>query len=637
MKSLLPACGECLYPHSYEVQRSRIGVLRLLCRLFDAGVLAVMLGLMVLAYMFAYGRYTVHHHSDLLILPESSVITASDGTLMGRFSLPGSGYRQTAKLQEMPELLIQAFIAVEDRRFYDHAGLDYKGILRACVNNLASMRLSEGGSSITQQLARSVYLNRDRTIWRKLSEASIAVALERQLSKNEILELYLNEIYMGRGMYGVKSAAERYFGVTDLKRLEIWQIAILAGIPKGPSIYNPVDHPGRSLDRRSIVLDVMRRDGLITDREMKEAAARKYNPLEEAGYGPSAFSYMDASLREASRATGIPENELRKGGYTIETAMSRGAQSAMEQAFSRKEAFPPDVKSRKAEAAMVIINHHSGEIVAMMGGRTPRTGGLNRAVLDARQPGSAFKPIIAYGPALESGRFTPDSLLPDRPYAYGSYRPQNINKVYAGQLPMREALRKSVNAPAVWLLRETGLDYARQFASRLGIKLTDEDNNLSVALGGLHKGVSPLKLAQAYSVFASGGIYREAHTVRQITDRHGTVVYKHVPEESRAISTRTAGEMTAMLRDAVQEGTGIRAQMSRPVAGKTGTTELGLPGTDPKANRDIWFVGYTPEWTAAVWMGFDRTDRNHYITAGSGTAAALFSRVMESALRQARR
>ncbi|AIQ14718.1 transglycosylase domain-containing protein [Paenibacillus durus] len=625
------------YPRNHGIQSRRIGVLRFLCRLFDAGVLAVILGLMALIYMFVYGRYTVHRHSDHLILPESSVIVASDGTRIGRIPLPGSGYRQTAKLKEMPELLIKAFIAVEDKRFYSHNGIDYKGILRAAVNNSARMRLSEGGSSITQQLARSLYLNRDRTIFRKLNEASIAVALERHLSKNEILELYLNEIYMGRGMYGVKSAAERYFGVSDLNRLEIWQIAVLAGIPKGPSVYNPADNAERSLERRKIVLGIMRREGLITEGEMREAVVSKYEPPGEAEDGPSAVSYMEASLREASRVTGIPVNKLRTGGYMIETVMNKGAQSALDKAFLRKELFPPDGKGSKAEAAMVIINHHNGEIVAMTGGRNPREGDLNRAVLDARQPGSAFKPIIVYGPALESGKFTPESVLPDRPYAYGSYRPQNINSAYAGQLTMSAALRKSANAPAVWLLRQTGLAYARQFASRLGIELTDEDNNLSIALGGLHKGVSPLKLAQAYSVFASGGYYREAFTVRRITDRHGILLYEHAPAASRVISARTAGEMTAMLRNVVQEGTGIKAQMNRPVAGKTGTTELDLPATDRKANRDIWFVGYTPEWTAAVWIGFDRTDRDNYMTAGSGTAAALFARVMEPALRQAQR
>ncbi|NGM82406.1 PBP1A family penicillin-binding protein [Paenibacillus sp. 7124] len=624
-------------PRNYTIRGRRLAALRFLHRLFDVMVLAAILALIALFYMCEYGRFTVHRHPDILILPESSVIAASDGTPLREIPLPGSGYRLTAKLQEMPELLIKTIIAVEDRRFYDHDGLDYKGILRAVVNNSARMRLSEGGSSITQQLARNLYLNRDRTLFRKLNEAAIAVAMEKRLSKNEILELYLNEIYMGRGEYGVKSAAERYFGVSELRRLEIWQIAILAGIPKGPSVYNPVDNAKRSLDRRRLVLGVMRRDGLITDSEMREAARRKYEPPGEAESGPSAVSYMEASLREASRVTGISANELRTGGYLIETAMNKGAQSALEKAFSRKELFPPDGKSSKAEAAMVIMNHHNGEIVAMMGGRSPREGDLNRAVLDARQPGSAFKPIIVYGPALESGRFTPDSVLPDRPYAYGSYRPENINNAYAGKLTMSAALRKSANAPAVWLLRQTGLAYARQFASKLGIELTDEDNNLSIALGGLHKGVSPLKMAQAYSVFASGGNYREAYTVRRITDRHGILLYEHVPAASRVISTRTVGEMTAMLRTVVQEGTGIKARMNRPVAGKTGTTELDLPGTDRKANRDIWFVGYTPEWTAAVWMGFDRTDRDNYMTTGSGAAAALFARVMEPALRQARR
>lgn len=612
--------------------RVRSGIFRAGYIIFDVSIIGTIIALLGLFYVFEYGGIVVNRHENKLQLPESSVITASDGTILRKIPLPGSGYRAVAELEEMPALLIDTFLAVEDRRFYSHQGIDYRGISRALLNNIVHMNLSEGGSSITQQLARNLYLNRDKNIWRKVNEASIALALERQLSKEEILQLYLNQIYMGRGQYGVKAAAERYFGISDLTKLEIWQIATLAGIPKGPSVYNPIDNSSRSRDRRNLVLQVMVEQGLITNEQKKQAMSIEYKPPATSKQTVAGVYYVDASLKEAALLTGKSVDELRTGGYTIVTGLNIQAQQALEQAFLQEESFPPDGKDQQVEAAMTIMDHRTGEVIALIGGREQKVGGLNRAIIDARQPGSSFKPIIDYGPALESGKFTPNSILSDRKYAYGSYTPQNLSGVYQGQIMMKEALTKSVNAPAVWLLKQVGISYARQFAAQLGIELTEEDNHLSIALGGLHNGVSPLKMTQAYSVFANGGLFKEAHMVRTIKDSKGNVLYSHLSETRQAISPRTAEGMTAMLRSVVNEGTGKKAQMKWPVAGKTGTTQLDLPGVSSKANRDLWFVGYTGNLTAAVWMGFDRTNKDNYMTEGSGKAATLFSTVMSKAL-----
>ncbi|WP_150270331.1 transglycosylase domain-containing protein [Paenibacillus tepidiphilus] len=596
---------------------------------FDLAVLAALLFLALLLYIHTYGQTVVNRAADRLILQESSVILGADGTVLRRIRLPESGYRSIARLTEMPELLIQTVLAVEDRRFYTHNGLDYSGIARAAVRNTLNLQITEGGSSITQQLARNLYLDRSRTLLRKLNEASIALTLERRLSKDEILELYLNQIYMGQGQYGVKTAAEYYFGVTDLRQLDIGQIAALAATPKGPSIYNPAENNAVSSARQELVLRIMEQQGLITAQERALAARGEYHPPKAAGESSYiGASYIDAALQEAARHTGITPEELKTGGYRILTAMNAQAQGALEQAFRNADNFPPDGASARVEAAMVIIDQHSGEVAALIGGRDAATGSLNRAIIDARQPGSAFKPIIAYGPALESGRYTADSILPDRKQKYGGYSPENVNGVYRGQVSMRTALRESINAPAVWLLKQVGISPARQFAARLGIALPPEDSHLSIALGGLHQGVSPLKLAQAYSVFASGGIYQEAHTVRSITGADGRLLYRYEPEPQRVIKAQTAESMTRMLREAVNGGTGRKARLAVPVAGKTGTTQAGLPGVSAKANRDLWFAGYTPDWTAAVWMGFDRTDKEHVLYEGSGKAAALFAAVM---------
>lgn len=601
---------------------------------FDLAVLVSVMLLAGLFYVHVYGQHTVSRHPEKLVLQESGVVMASDGTVLRKFPLPGSGYRKLATLEEMPKRLVATFLAVEDRRFYRHQGLDYQGIARALLNNTLHMRVSEGGSSITQQLARNLYLNRKQTLLRKLNEASIALALEKRLSKHDILEMYLNQIYMGEGQYGVKAAAEHYFGVTNLKELDVAQIASLAAIPKGPSIYHPGDDAGLSVERRNLVLGIMREQGLITQEEMAAAQRKEYRPPERAMERRIGASYIDAALEEASRLTGKSQTELLTGGYTIVTGMNASVQQALEDTFSNPDLFPPDGKDQQVEAAMAIIDHRTGEIAALTGGRNPVRGGLNRATVDARQPGSAFKPIIDYGPALESGRFTPESLLPDRKASYGSYAPENLNGVYRGQVTMRTALQQSMNAPAVWLLSQVGISQATAFAAKLGIDLPKEDRNLSIALGGLHAGISPLKMAQAYSVFASGGVFREAHMVRRIQDSKGNVVYEYVPRERQAISPQTAERMTGMLRNVVTEGTGKKARLGRPVAGKTGTTQLDLPGVSRKANRDLWFVGYTSEWTAAVWMGFDRTDHNNYMTEGSGKAAALFAAVMRKAYKE---
>lgn len=625
-KHNLACSGKC----SGEVIRSRF--LKIGYLLFDVGVIATVLGIIGLLYVHEYGGLVINRHEDKLHLPQSSIITASDGTVIRKISLPDSGYRTIAELEQMPKLLIDTFLAVEDRSFYNHQGIDYKGIARAFTNNITGLNLSEGGSTITQQVARNLYLNRDKNVLRKINEASIALALEKRLTKHEILTLYLNQIYMGRGQFGVKAAAERYFGESDLNKLEIWQIATLAGIPKGPSIYNPIDNSELSKTRRNLVLQVMQDQGLITYEQMVKAMEQEYQPPSSTKQLITGANYVDASLKEAAQFTGKSVEELRTGGYTIVTGMNTKAQQAVEQAFLNAASFPPDGKDQQVEAAMTIVDHRTGEVVALIGGRGQSEGGVNRAIIDARQPGSTFKPIIDYGPALESGRFTPDSILSDRKYTYGNYKPENLNGLYQGPITMSKALQQSVNAPAVWLLKQIGISSARQFAAKLGIVLTDEDNHLSIALGGLHSGVSPLKMAQAYSVFANDGKFNDAHIVRMVKDSKGSVVYTYASEHRQVISLRTSEAMTTMLHQVVNEGTGKKARMNRPVAGKTGTTQLDLPGVSSKANRDIWFVGYTPEWTAAVWMGFDRTNKDNYMTAGSGVAAALFSKVMSEAL-----
>ncbi|MFJ2045581.1 PBP1A family penicillin-binding protein [Paenibacillus marchantiae] len=617
----------------------RSSIRRGIYHIFDASVVIVILLAVGYIYIVTYGEGVLRNHPEAISVASSTVISNADGTEISRLQVQTKGYAEYADLMDMPDLLKQAFLATEDRRFYNHDGLDYIGIGRAVMQDVLHMNLSQGGSSITQQLARNLYLNGDKTLVRKVNEMSIAMAMEKRFSKDELLELYLNHIYMGRQQYGVKAAAWRYFGIKDLRQLEIWQMATLAGIPKGPSIYNPVDREDLSKERRSVVLVLMHEQGIITKKQMDEARSVDYTPPNSTSAStpgstlPAYVSALDAVIEEASRLTGKSGAEIQSAGWTIRTGLDDQAQLAMEQAFRESSRFIDDREDEQVQASMVILDQHNGEVKAMMGGRDPVKGGINRATTDARQPGSAFKPIIAYGPALESGRFKPESMLPDQRMKYGSYQPSNLGGRYRGTVTMSQAIENSINAPAVWLLHETGLGRAHQFAGRLGIELGKEDLNLSIALGGLHKGVSPLKMAQAYSVFANNGKFNTAHLIREITDSRGRKIYAFKPENKQVISTSTATAMTGMLQDVVSQGTGRRAQLSQhKVAGKTGTTQAALPGVSKEANRDLWFVGYTSKWTAAVWMGFDRTDAEHYMRSGSGVAADLFASVMKRAL-----
>ncbi|GGH55602.1 penicillin-binding protein [Paenibacillus silvae] len=622
-----------------------VKVKRRVYRTYDVGVIAAVLLVILYVYLHTYGNMIVRSSSNVAQGVSSTIILDENGREITRSKVSGRGYAEYASLQDMPEMLVEAFLATEDRRFYRHSGLDVIGVGRAVVQNMIHMDWNQGGSSITQQLARNMYLNGNKTMIRKINELSLAIELEKKFSKNDILEMYLNQIYMGQQQYGVKAAALRYFGVKDLKQLELWQIATLAGMPKGPSIYNPVDNEKLSKERRRVVLSLMHQQGIITKSQMQEAAAVEYKPPRLAllnlsstpaadGHEPAYVSAVDAIIQEAALLTGKSEAEISSAGWVVRTGLNPGAQRAMEETFAETIWFPDDREDQQVQASMVLLDQHNGEVKAMMGGRNPMKGDINRALIDARQPGSVFKPVIAYGPALESRKFTPESMLPDRSIRYGSYQPRNVGGRYRGTVSLSEALQQSINSPAVWLLNQIGLREAKGFAQRLGIELQAEDMNLSIALGGLHQGISPMKLAQAYAVFANEGRLNKAHLIREIRDAHGRTIYTHRSDHRQVISRRTAQEMTHMLQQVVSRGTGKRAQLPQEqVAGKTGTTQAAFPNAPKGANRDIWFAGYTREWTGVVWMGFDYTDAQHYLKSGSGSAAAMFAAVMKRAKR----
>ncbi|WP_275901481.1 transglycosylase domain-containing protein [Cohnella algarum] len=427
-------------------------------------------------------------------MDKATIIVDSNGNELDKLYVL-EGNREYVPISEIPKLLQQAFVATEDKRFYEHSGVDLFGIGRALVKDIIARSAVEGASTITQQLARNIFLNADKTLFRKGTEASIALALENHKSKDEILELYLNRIYFGKGQYGIKTAAKYYFGVDDLNDLELWQIATLAGMPKAPNTYNPVRNPEKSMDRRAVVLTLMEDQGIITEAEKQQAMAVEYDPSVVPEDSSQYAAFLDYVVEEAQDVLGKTEEELLTGGYTIKTTIDTAAQAAVEKAFSDPDNFEESVDDIPMQGAMVIMNQHDGSIVAMAGGRDYSTKNLNR-VYSKRQPGSSFKPIVSYGPALETGDWYPWSTLRDDKVCYdnGKYCPTDSNRnKYVGPISMKDAIRDSVNQPAVWLLNEIGVGTGVDFAKKLGIELGENDRNLAIALGGFRKASRPFR------------------------------------------------------------------------------------------------------------------------------------------------
>jgi penicillin-binding protein 2A len=543
--------------------------------------------------------------------------------------------RESVTIDQVPKKLQDAFIATEDRRFATHSGIDFWAIGRAVVKDILNRSAVEGGSTITQQLAKNVFLNSQKTAFRKASEVSIAIALDKQFTKDQILEKYLNRIYFGSGAYGIKAASMVYFGQSDLTKLATWQMATLAALPKAPSTYSPIENPDKSKDRRAVVLKLMADQGYITEAERAEAAAQDYVAPANAKVGSNDYAtFFDYVVKEAQDVYNIDEDELLTKGYRINTTMDPKAQKIMEQTYANPKFFQKDASDgAKIQSSMVILNNKDGGIVGMIGGRDYQKKGLNRA-FSLRQPGSSFKPIAVYGPAIESGKYTPYSMIDDTVRTYpGGYTPHNYDNNPHGLVTMFEAVKHSYNLAAVGLLNDIGVNTGFQFATKLGIPLdTKNDKNLAIALGGLTNGVSPMSMASAYTAFANQGTQNKSHAIVSIMDSQGGQVAAFKPEKKEVMSPKTAWYVTLLLQGVTDTGgTGVRAKFDRPVAGKTGSTGLDIKGLE-KYDRDVWFVGYTPEWTAAVWQGFDRTDAKHVVTIGSGSTAAIFKEVMSKAL-----
>ncbi|WP_462413625.1 transglycosylase domain-containing protein [Neobacillus sp. Marseille-QA0830] len=559
--------------------------------------------------------------------PQPTIIYDQKGEIASKISISnieGVGFKQ------IPKNMVNAVISTEDQRFYQHGGINYVAIARAFIRNLFSGQIVAGGSTVTQQLAKNAFLTQERTYTRKIKELIITKKIERTYSKDEIMERYLNQIYFGEGAWGIQRAAQTYFG-KDTSELTLSESAMLAGLIKAPSILSPFKNMDKAIERRNVVLSLMKHEGYITQKDVEKAKDQTIvlnSKKSDDEYDGKYPYYVDNIIQEAMKKYGLTKSEVLSGGLRIYTELNPKLQTATEQVYQNDSLFPASQSDQLVQSGAIFINPKTGGIQALVGGRGEHTLlGFNRATQLVRQPGSTMKPLAVYTPALEQGYDIFDQLE-DKPINLNGYQPENYDKQYRGTVTMYEAVIHSYNIPPVWLLHEIGLEKGTKAVERFGIPLEEADYDYGIALGGMNKGTSPLKMAQAYSTFANDGLMVEAHSIQKIEDADGKVIGKWAKNARKVIDKDIAQKITFMLKGVIDEGTGIKAKIAgADIAGKTGTTQF--PSANNDGAKDHWFVGYTPNLTAAIWLGYDKTDENHYLTNSSGgTAPVLFKEIL---------
>ena len=533
---------------------------------------------------------------------EGSQVLDRSGKRIGRLSYVR---RVNVPLDRVPKYLRAAFIATEDRRFYYHGGVDWRSAGRALVRNVSDVSFREGFSTITMQVVRNAFLphlSGERTIRRKLIELELARRLENTLTKQQILQMYLNVIYLGNGTYGVEAASRDLFG-KSVSRLSLAEAATLAGLAKGPAIYAPRRHPDRAKTRRNLVLSLMAREGYVTPTLADRAQAEPLRLAPAEWRPPQDRSYAVDPVRAAVDSV-LGSTAATAGDLVVYSTLDADAQRAAEravqvQAAAIQRSSPGRPDKSKLEGALIALDPRTGAIRALVGGRRSITRGFNRALDARRQPGSAFKPFV-YAAALGAG-YTPATVLDDSPIEVDDqgrvWRPENFGGEYGGPLTLRRALMRSANAATVRLSQAVGEIRVAALAHRSGIR-SRMDAVPALALGALE--VTPLELVTAYAPFANGGVRIQPYLVTRIETGDGTVLWRGpAPQPEPVLEPAEAFQMTSMLRSVVDQGTGrvLREMGVRgPVAGKTGTTNNGT---------DVWFIGYTPTLVAGVWFGYD--------------------------------
>jgi penicillin-binding protein 1A len=518
-------------------------------------------------------------------------VLAADGSVLAR---SGDIYGNTLTVAQLPPDLVHAVIAIEDRRFYHHFGVDPFGLLRAMITNARTGRTVQGGSTLTQQLAKNLFLTPQRSFKRKLQEALLAIELERSYSKDQILTGYLNRVYLGAGSFGVDAAAETYFG-KSATQLNLQESAIIAGLLKAPSKYSPAADMDAALTRAQLVLRAMHEEGYISDSDMLTALSAP-PPMHHPSITEGSRYIADWVVSQIQGYIGTIDRDIWVQ-TTIEPALQKLAEAKLEETLAG-----PAVKLKATQGALVAMTL-DGAVKAMVGGRDYEESQFNRATVAERQPGSSFKPFV-YLAALENG-LRPDSLVDDAPINLGGWSPANFEPGFKGQIPAREALAESVNTAAIRVLDFAGIDRVRNLARRMGIS-EPIPRDLSIALGT--SDVTLLELTGAYAVIANGGAGVLPHTVERVTDGGGKVLYQRQGGGPGEVAQPWhVAELNSMMMDVIAYGTGKAARLDRPAAGKTGTSQ---------DYRNAWFIGFTADLVTGIWFGNDDNSPMKKVTGG---------------------
>ncbi len=552
----------------------------------------------------------------------------ANGTQQHITTLTSAQNKVWVDADQIPQHMKDAFVAIEDERFYSHSGFDWRRTMKALVayigNQFSGKASTFGGSTITQQLVKNLTGDDDRTAARKIREISQAVNLEKQISKDKILELYMNSIYLSQGCTGVQAASDKFFG-KPVNELTLAECASIAGITQYPSHYDPLVNPENNIEKQKTVLKKMLELRLITSEEYDEAMAQELvfgKSSQGAGRDESINSYfvdqviydLLEELEDMGYSKTLASKVVYSGGLKIVTTIDPAVQNAMENVYENASNFPNGTGSNPIQSAMVVIDPKTGAVKGIVGGIGRKTNNLvlNRATQSLRQPGSTIKPIAVYAPAMENKVITAGSTYVDREKDFNGWVPHNYDRTFTNHpVTVRVALRKSLNTTPVFILEEMGPEVSYNFMTqKLGVtslvksetgsdgKVYSDIGLSSLALGGLTHGISPLELTAAYTPFANGGLYAKPYCISTVTNSRGKVLVQNNPQFTNAMSEETAFIMSGMLNEVVTSGTGVGAGLSSGMytAGKTGTTSN---------NNDRWFVGYTPHYVAAVWYGYD--------------------------------
>jgi len=569
-------------------------------------------GLFIIAIAFILAGYAAvkMYLNDLSPIPQlnnynRNIVTqiySSDERLIKTFQT--FNYEHVS-IDEIPQYLKDAIISTEDKNFYNHDGYDILGIARSILVNIINKRASQGASTITQQLARVLFLSNEKTLTRKIKEIQIAARIEKTISKDKILEMYLNNVYLGSGAYGVGAAASTYFN-KNLSQLTLAECALIAGLPQAPSVYSPYRNIDKAEKRRNKVLKRMYIMKTITKAQYESALKEKIvlNKKPNLSSTNVAPYFIDYVMRELE-SLGFDETEISQGGYKIITTLDYKAQVAANEAIDKNMAAWHLTKP-KQNAALFSFSPMTGGIIAYCGGKNYSQNQYDRITQAVRPPGSSFKPIV-YAAAIHKG-WMPTDIIDDSPITIGDWSPKNYGNKYRGKMPLYKALAISSNVAAVRLIKDIGIASVIDMAKSLGIT-TPLNHDFTISLGS--NGVRLYDMVIVYGNFANGGYKVKPYAIERIETQRGKVIYQAKRTKiTKVLDTDTAGMMTAMLRKVITSGTGRGANINKPMGGKTGTTN---------DNKDAWFIGYTPDIVTGVFIGND-DNTSVGLTGGSAPA-----------------